>query len=128
MRMMAARATSLDLEQRRELVANAVERLRRIGVHTAAMLMVMIAAPFFSMRFGSADSGSGLARRTTRKAYDLLDKGFGRGYNGDSARQRQSGQRSSAPSEPSSAAGQCHLHAATQLFPDTSAVRSISRM
>jgi RND superfamily putative drug exporter len=48
----------------------------------AAGLMVIIAIPFFSMRLGSADSGSDPAGSTTRKAYDLLAKGFGPGYNG----------------------------------------------
>jgi RND superfamily putative drug exporter len=58
--------------------------------------MIVIAIPFFSMRLGSADAGSDPANTTTRKAYDLLAKGFGPGYNGplqlvaqvDSAAQR----------------------------------------
>jgi len=49
---------------------------------TAAALMLLLAVPFFSMRLGSADSGSDPAGTTTRKAYDLLAKGFGPGYNG----------------------------------------------
>jgi RND superfamily putative drug exporter len=48
----------------------------------AALAMVVLAIPFFSMRLGSADSGSDPASTTTRKAYDLLAKGFGPGYNG----------------------------------------------
>ncbi len=44
--------------------------------------MIIIAIPFFSMRLGSADAGSDPANTTTRKAYDLLAKGFGPGYNG----------------------------------------------
>jgi RND superfamily putative drug exporter len=48
----------------------------------AVALTVVIAIPFFSMRLGSADSGSDPANTTTRKAYDLLAKGFGAGYNG----------------------------------------------
>ena len=48
----------------------------------AAALMIVIAIPFFSMRLGSADSGSDPAGTTTRKAYDLLANGFGPGYNG----------------------------------------------
>jgi RND superfamily putative drug exporter len=48
----------------------------------AAAVMVLIAIPFLSMRLGSADSGSDPASSTTRKAYDLLAKGFGPGYNG----------------------------------------------
>jgi RND superfamily putative drug exporter len=45
-------------------------------------LLVIIAIPFFSMRLGAADAGSDPASSTTRKAYDLLAKGFGPGYNG----------------------------------------------
>ncbi len=48
----------------------------------AAAVMVIIAIPFFSMRLGSADQGSDPANTTTRRAYDLLAKGFGPGYNG----------------------------------------------
>src|SRR5207302_4559886 len=48
----------------------------------AAGVMIVIAIPFFSMRLGSADAGSDPANTTTRKAYDLLAKGFGPGYNG----------------------------------------------
>ncbi len=62
----------------------------------AAGVMIIFAIPFLSMRLGSADSGSDPANTTTRKAYDLLAKGFGPGYNGplqlvaevDSASQR----------------------------------------
>jgi RND superfamily putative drug exporter len=48
----------------------------------AAAVMLILAIPFFSMRLGSSDSGSDPAGSTTRKAYDLLAKGFGPGYNG----------------------------------------------
>jgi RND superfamily putative drug exporter len=48
----------------------------------AALVMLTLAIPFFSMRLGSADAGSDPAGTTTRKAYDLLAKGFGPGYNG----------------------------------------------
>ncbi len=44
--------------------------------------MILIAIPFLGMRLGSADAGSDPANTTTRKAYDLLAKGFGPGYNG----------------------------------------------
>jgi putative drug exporter of the RND superfamily len=67
----------------------------------AAAVMIIFAIPFFSMRLGSADSGSDPANTTTRKAYDLLAKGFGPGYNGplqlvaevDSASQRATFER-----------------------------------
>jgi RND superfamily putative drug exporter len=48
----------------------------------AAGVMILIAIPFFHMRLGSADAGTDPTNTTTRKAYDLLAKGFGPGYNG----------------------------------------------
>ena len=48
----------------------------------ATLIMLVLAIPFLSMRLGSADAGSDPAGSTTRKAYDLLAKGFGPGYNG----------------------------------------------
>jgi putative drug exporter of the RND superfamily len=48
----------------------------------AALVMIIIAVPFFGMRLGSADAGTDPSSTTTRKAYDLLAKGFGPGYNG----------------------------------------------
>ncbi|HVW19312.1 MAG TPA: MMPL family transporter [Solirubrobacteraceae bacterium] len=48
----------------------------------AALLMVVIAIPFLSMRLGSSDQGNDPTSRTTRQAYDLLAKGFGPGFNG----------------------------------------------
>jgi RND superfamily putative drug exporter len=44
--------------------------------------MLLIAVPFLSLRLGSSDQGSDPAGTTTRKAYDLLAKGFGPGFNG----------------------------------------------
>jgi RND superfamily putative drug exporter len=48
----------------------------------AGLVMLAIAIPFLSMRLGSTDASTDPANTTTRKAYDLLAKGFGRGYNG----------------------------------------------
>ncbi|MGH2894161.1 MAG: MMPL family transporter [Solirubrobacteraceae bacterium] len=48
----------------------------------AALVMIIVAIPFFSMRLGSSDAGTDPSNTTTRKAYDLLAKGFGPGYNG----------------------------------------------
>jgi putative drug exporter of the RND superfamily len=48
----------------------------------ATLIMLVLAIPFLSMRLGSADAGSDPSGSTTRKAYDLLAKGFGPGYNG----------------------------------------------
>jgi putative drug exporter of the RND superfamily len=48
----------------------------------SALLMIVIGIPFLHMRLGSADAGTDPSNTTTRKAYDLLAKGFGPGYNG----------------------------------------------
>jgi RND superfamily putative drug exporter len=48
----------------------------------AAVVMLVIAAPFLQMRLGSADAGTDPTGTTTRTAYELLAKGYGPGYNG----------------------------------------------
>jgi len=60
----------------------AINRRPVVFATVAGLLMAAIAIPFLSMRIGSSDAGSDPARTTTRKAYDLLAKGFGPGYNG----------------------------------------------
>ncbi len=48
----------------------------------AMAVMVALAAPFLSMRLGSTDASSDPDGTTTYRAYELLAKGFGPGYNG----------------------------------------------
>ena len=55
---------------------------RRCSPRSPPALLLILAIPFLSMRLGSADAGTDPANTTTRKAYDLLAKGFGPGYNG----------------------------------------------
>jgi putative drug exporter of the RND superfamily len=62
--------------------ADAIQRRPAAFASVATLIMVILAIPFFSIRLGSADAGSDPANSTTRKAYDLLAKGFGPGYNG----------------------------------------------
>jgi RND superfamily putative drug exporter len=45
-------------------------------------IMAVLAAPVFSMRLASSDAGNNPTHDTTRKAYDLLAAGFGKGFNG----------------------------------------------
>ena len=59
-----------------------MERRPAVYAALAALVMIVIALPFTTMRLGSSDAGSDPASTTTRKAYDLLAKGFGPGYNG----------------------------------------------
>jgi RND superfamily putative drug exporter len=46
------------------------------------VILVVIALPMFSIRLGVADQGNDPTSLTTRRAYDLLAKGFGPGFNG----------------------------------------------
>src|SRR6476469_3766012 len=48
----------------------------------ALVIMLALAIPALSLRLGSSDAGQDPASSTTRKAYDLLAKGFGAGFNG----------------------------------------------
>jgi RND superfamily putative drug exporter len=61
---------------------DAMSKRPAVFAAVAAAIMIIIAIPFFSMRLGSADAGTDPSTTTTRKAYDLLAKGFGPGYNG----------------------------------------------
>jgi len=61
---------------------DAMSKRPAVFAAVAAAIMIIIAIPFFSMRLGSADAGTDPSNTTTRKAYDLLAKGFGPGYNG----------------------------------------------
>ncbi|MBV9416535.1 MAG: MMPL family transporter [Solirubrobacterales bacterium] len=60
-------------------------RLRRRPALYAALAtgaLAVIALPFFSMRLGSVDAGTDPSGWTSRKAYDLIARGFGPGYSG----------------------------------------------
>jgi RND superfamily putative drug exporter len=46
------------------------------------VLLVSFAIPMFSIRLGAADQGNDPSSLTTRRAFDLLAKGFGPGFNG----------------------------------------------
>jgi putative drug exporter of the RND superfamily len=46
------------------------------------IILLVLALPMLSMRFGLADSGNRPETDTTRRAYDLVAEGFGPGFNG----------------------------------------------
>ena len=48
----------------------------------ALIIMLALAVPALALRLGSSDAGQDPSGTTTRKAYDLLAKGFGAGFNG----------------------------------------------
>ena len=45
-------------------------------------VLVLLTVPLLSMRLGNSDTGTNPRSDTTRKAYDLLAEGFGKGSNG----------------------------------------------
>jgi len=45
-------------------------------------LLLLMAAPLLDMRLGSSDAGNNPESLTSRRAYDLLARGFGTGFNG----------------------------------------------
>jgi putative drug exporter of the RND superfamily len=62
--------------------AGTVQNYRWPLAAAALIVMLALAVPALSLRLGSSDAGQDPASSTTRKAYDLLAKGFGPGFNG----------------------------------------------
>jgi RND superfamily putative drug exporter len=58
-----------------------VARRRVVVAPAAAVVMVALAIPFFSMQLGASDQGSDPKGSTTRTGYDLISSAFGVGYN-----------------------------------------------
>ncbi len=59
-----------------------VERRPRTVATIAALTMLVIAAPATALRLGSSDASNDPAGQTTHRAYELLARGFGQGFNG----------------------------------------------
>ncbi|MFD7866862.1 MMPL family transporter [Streptomyces sp. NPDC059783] len=59
-----------------------VERHPKLLGGLAALVMLGLALPTFSLHLGSSDQGNNARSSTTRQAYDLLADGFGPGVNG----------------------------------------------
>jgi RND superfamily putative drug exporter len=60
----------------------AVTRRPKTAIAVALAVLFTVAAPVTSLQLGSSDAGTDPTHTTTRKAYDLLSKGFGPGING----------------------------------------------
>ena len=58
-----------------------VERRPQAVAVVAGALLATLAIPFFSIRLGHADQSNDPAGTTTRRGYDLIQSGFGKGYN-----------------------------------------------
>jgi putative drug exporter of the RND superfamily len=59
-----------------------VQRRAWLTGTAAALALVVLAIPLFSMRLAFTDAGNDPPSLTTRQAYDLLAQGFGPGFNG----------------------------------------------
>ena len=53
-----------------------------VGVTVGLGIMLLLTVPALSMNLGSSDAGNDPTSLTTRRAYDLLAEGFGKGVNG----------------------------------------------
>ncbi len=59
-----------------------VQRGPWVPLALGTVALVALCLPALDLRLGFADSGTDAPTKTTRKAYDLLAKGFGPGFNG----------------------------------------------
>jgi putative drug exporter of the RND superfamily len=59
-----------------------VERRPRTIAIVSALVMLAIAAPATALRLGSSDASNDPPDKTTHRAYELLARGFGQGFNG----------------------------------------------
>jgi RND superfamily putative drug exporter len=59
-----------------------VQRRPRTIATVAALAMLLIAGPATALRLGSSDASNDPAGQTTHRAYELLARGFGEGFNG----------------------------------------------
>jgi RND superfamily putative drug exporter len=59
-----------------------IQRRPVVAAVAATAIMLALAAPVLGLRLGASDAGNDPASHTTRKAYDLVARGFGKGFNG----------------------------------------------
>jgi len=59
-----------------------IQRRPWAALLAAAAVMLTLAAPALSLRLGNPDAGNDPKNQTTRRAYDLLARGFGKGFSG----------------------------------------------
>jgi len=60
----------------------AIQRRPLVAALGATAVLLALASPALGLRLGLADAGTDQSEQTTRKAYDLVSRGFGPGYNG----------------------------------------------
>jgi putative drug exporter of the RND superfamily len=59
-----------------------IQRRPALAALAATALLLALAAPTLGLRLAASDASNDRTSTTTRKAYDLLSKGFGKGFNG----------------------------------------------
>ena len=59
-----------------------IQRRPWLAFVASAAFMLVLASPALSLRLGNTDAGNDPKGQTTRKAYDLLAQGFGKGFAG----------------------------------------------
>ena len=59
-----------------------IQRRPWLAFIASAAFMLVLASPALSLRLGNTDAGNDPKGQTTRKAYDLLAQGFGKGFSG----------------------------------------------
>jgi RND superfamily putative drug exporter len=62
--------------------SNFIQRHPWPGAVAGLAIMLALAAPALALRLGNSDAGNNPPNSTTRHSYELLAKGFGRGFNG----------------------------------------------
>ena len=59
-----------------------IQRRPWVAFIASSALMLALASPALALRLGNTDAGNDPKGQTTRKAYDLLAQGFGKGFSG----------------------------------------------
>ncbi len=59
-----------------------IQRRPWAALVASTAIMLTLAAPVLALRLGNTDAGNDSTGHTTRRAYDLLAKGFGQGFSG----------------------------------------------
>ena len=62
--------------------SHVVQRRPAVTGLVALVILLLLAAPYTSMRFGYPDAGTGPISATSRRAYDTVETAFGSGANG----------------------------------------------
>jgi RND superfamily putative drug exporter len=76
------RRTNTVESGRSERWVRTIQRRPLVAAVGATALLLALAAPALSLRLGLADAGTDQTSQTTRKAYDLVSRGFGPGFSG----------------------------------------------